>query len=75
MRNCGVPKYNGRPCRTARCEHFVFRRSSVRLTAQERRDLELIVLERAVHRRLPAVLVETLRSRPRRGRALGVFRD
>jgi len=47
---------------------------SVRLATQERRDLELIVLDRGVHRRGTAVLVETLRCRPRRGRTLGILR-
>src|SRR5882724_12798387 len=43
------------------------------LTAQESRDLELIVFERVVHRSLTAVLVEALRRRPRGRRTLGIF--
>jgi len=48
--------------------------ASVGLTAQERGDLELIVVHLVVNRSLPAVLVESLRSRPRGDRPLGIFR-
>src|SRR4051794_21230939 len=44
-------------------------RSSVRLPAQEGRDVELVFLEGVVHRRLPPKRVETLMSR-----TLGIFR-
>src|SRR4030088_3410672 len=42
---------------------------SVRLSAQERRDVELVFLEGVVHRRLPAEGIEPLVSR-----TLGIFR-
>src|SRR6266487_4535141 len=48
---------------------------SVRLAAQERRDLQVILIDRIVHRCRPAVRVEPLRGRPGRGRALGIFGD
>src|SRR3954469_18741661 len=44
------------------------------LPAQESRDFELIVVVRVIHRRLPAMLVEALRSRTQRCRALRIFR-
>ena len=48
--------------------------NSIGLTAQERRNFELIVIHRLVHRQgLPAVDIQTLRGR--RGRPLCVVRD
>ena len=43
---------------------------SVRLPAQECRDVELILLARVMHRGLPAMLVEPLRCR-----TPGIFGD
>ncbi len=43
---------------------------SVRLPAQERRNVELVLFAGVMHRALPAMLVEPLRGRP-----LGIFGD
>ena len=78
MRNCGAP-FIAQRAALARPPVVTWLRYSgavsVSLTAQEGRDFQLIVLSRVIHRSLPAVLIEPLRSRPRRGWALGVFRD
>src|SRR5258708_19508291 len=67
---------NGRPFRTAQSQAEGYRSlASMRLSAQESRDLELIVFERVIHRRGATVLVEALRGRPRGDRSLGIFRD
>jgi hypothetical protein len=43
---------------------------SIRLPAEERRDIKLVFLAAVMHRHLPTVLVQSLR-----GRTLGIFGD
>ena len=62
-----------RVCRNAESKYPRHGSASVRLAAQEGRDLQVILVDRIVHRRRPSVRVEPLRRRPGRGGALGIF--